>query len=109
VSYSLPDVPEVTVAQLVRSLEPGSVQLVDVRELDEWLEGHISGSLHIPLGEVPSRTSELDPELLVVAICHSGVRSLYAADFLMRSGFRDARSLAGGIVAWAEAGQALTL
>lgn len=82
--------------------------MVDVRENDEWQAGHIPGSVHIPLSHLTARVAELDPGTTVVAICHSGVRSLYAAEILRRAGFRDARSLSGGIVAWAEAGQALT-
>jgi rhodanese-related sulfurtransferase len=107
VPYSLPDVPEVTVAELVANDEEGSLLLLDVREMEEWLAGHIPGSVHIPLGEVALRIGELDPDRPVVAICHSGVRSLYAVDILLKSGFRNARSLTGGIIAWAEEGQPL--
>lgn len=105
--YSLPDAPEITVAELEGFLASADVQLLDVREMDEWQSGHIPGSVHIPLGAVATRSAELNPGIPVVAICHSGVRSLYAADFLIRAGYQDARSLAGGIVAWVEAGQPL--
>jgi rhodanese-related sulfurtransferase len=108
-SYSLPDVPEISVAEFMRDFAARDVQLLDVREMDEWQAGHIQGSVHIPLAEVSSRIADLDHETPVIAICHSGVRSLYAADILQRAGFRDARSLAGGIASWAEAGQPVAL
>jgi rhodanese-related sulfurtransferase len=106
--YSLPDVPEITVAEFVGAFAPRDVQLLDVREMDEWRAGHIADSFHIPLAEVAMRTADLDPGKPVIAVCHSGVRSLYAADILRKAGFRDARSLVGGIVAWVEAGQTIT-
>jgi rhodanese-related sulfurtransferase len=107
--YTLPDVPEITVADLVREIAAGGMQIVDVREDDEWQAGRIPASIHIPLGQVSARSAELNPDEPVVAICHSGVRSLYAVDILQKAGFSEARSLTGGIVAWVEAGQPLTL
>lgn len=107
-SYSLPDVPELTVAEFLRDLAGKDVQLLDVREMDEWQAGHILGSVHIPLAEVAARLVELDSGMPAIAICHSGMRSLYAADILKGAGFRDARSLTGGIESWVEAGQPLT-
>jgi len=77
------------------------MQLVDVREPFEWKIGHIEGSVLIPLGELPSRLEELDRRVPVVAICHTGRRSLDAARFLRSRGFGDARSLNGGVADWA--------
>ncbi|MGA2383050.1 MAG: molybdopterin-synthase adenylyltransferase MoeB [Gemmatimonadales bacterium] len=78
------------------------VQLVDVREPFEWEICHIAGSMLIPLGELPARLAELDPRAPVVAICHTGRRSLDAARFLKSRGFADARSLNGGVALWAD-------
>ena len=97
--------PETTVNELVSILESRPVQVVDVREPEEWNSGVILGSIRIPMGDVWERHHELDPALPVVTVCHSGVRSLFSAEELMTAGFNDVKSLAGGMVAWMEAGQ----
>ena len=99
-----PTAPETDVPALARERAAGTVQIVDVREPDEWAEGHIPEAVLIPLGQLPARTGELDPERPVVVVCRSGNRSLTGADILLRAGFRDAKSLAGGMIAWAQAG-----
>lgn len=81
-----------------------SVQVIDVREADEWETGHMAEATLVPLGELEQRCHELDPAVSVVIVCRSGRRSLVAADYLQQMGFNDARSLAGGMLAWAEAG-----
>ena len=94
---------EVRPAALQAELAGGrKVQLVDVREPFEWRICHIDGSVLIPLGELPSRLEELDRRVPVVAVCHTGRRSLDAARFLRSRGFGDARSLNGGVALWAE-------
>lgn len=99
--------PEITVAEYLRDVAGTGVQVVDVRESDEWCEGHIPGSVLIPMGEVAFRLRELDPSRPVITVCRSGRRSLYSAEELLAAGFRDVKSLAGGVIAWAEAGQPL--
>ncbi len=76
--------------------------LVDVREPFEWEICRIPGSILVPLGELPRRFPDLDPGARVVTVCHTGVRSLDAARFLRSRGIADARSLKGGVAAWAE-------
>ncbi|MBW3634755.1 MAG: rhodanese-like domain-containing protein, partial [Chloroflexi bacterium] len=100
-----PVAPETTVDELVSNLATRSVQVVDVREPEEWVSGYIQGSVLMPMGEVQQRHRELDPALPVVTVCHSGVRSLFSAEELIAAGFADVRSLSGGMVAWVEAGQ----
>jgi adenylyltransferase/sulfurtransferase len=78
--------------------------LVDVREPDEWAEGHLPGARHIPLGELPQRAAELDPQAEIVLYCHAGVRSLRALHHLQQRGYTKLRSLTGGIMAWEAAG-----
>jgi len=78
------------------------IQLVDVREPFEWEICHIPGSVLIPLATLPGRVAELDRSAPVVAICHTGVRSLDAARFLRSRGFVGARSLHGGVARWAD-------
>jgi rhodanese-related sulfurtransferase len=102
-------VPEIDVLSTARDLVTGiDLQLVDVREPDEWAAGHIEGAILLPLGEVTVRARELDPERPVVVICRSGNRSASATGYLLRLGFRDVRNLTGGMIAWAAAGQSIT-
>lgn len=98
-------IPEVDVAHTVRARSAGTSQIVDVREPDEWAEGRIPGAVLIPLGDLAKRRGELDPARPVIAVCRSGRRSLFAAEDLLSAGFTDATSLAGGMIAWREAGQ----
>ncbi|MGH7847946.1 MAG: MBL fold metallo-hydrolase [Candidatus Binatia bacterium] len=98
----------------VRQLAPDQVRalldavpppvLVDVREPDEYRGelGHISGSLLIPLKDLPSRAGELEGyhARAVVAICRSGVRSTTAAAILTGLGFEQVFNLKGGMLDW---------
>jgi sulfur-carrier protein adenylyltransferase/sulfurtransferase len=77
--------------------------LIDVRENDERAESHIPGSIHIPLGDLPARITELDPDAQIILQCHAGGRSARATQFLMQQGFSDVANLTGGISAWQEA------
>ena len=97
--------PEVNVAQTVDARANATHQIVDVRERDEWAAGHLPGAIFIPRGELAIRKHELDPSKPVITVCRSGNRSLVAVDILQRAGFTDVASMAGGMIAWAQAGQ----
>jgi rhodanese-related sulfurtransferase len=77
------------------------VFLLDVREPNEFNYAHIKGSVLMPLNQIPERLAELDPEQEMVIICHHGIRSLQAADYLRQQGFRYVVNLTGGVAAWA--------
>lgn len=96
--------PETNVAETERVWRANEAQLVDVREPREWTDGHIPGSIHIPLGDLVGRAGELDKSLPVVAICRSGRRSLTATDALLELGFAQVASMQGGMIAWSNAG-----
>jgi molybdopterin/thiamine biosynthesis adenylyltransferase/rhodanese-related sulfurtransferase len=97
-----PDGVEVTVAALHHAIESGSdVQLVDVREPWEWAVCRLEGATLMPLRDLPQRFGELNPTRPVVAYCHTGQRSLVARQFFLAQGFRDVRSLRGGVESWA--------
>lgn len=103
---SMPEIDAVAAAKATAADK--SVQLVDVREPNEWAEGHIHGAVLIPLGELPVRMRELDPAKPVVVVCRSGNRSGRATQFLMQQGFQDVKNLAGGMLAWVQARQPVT-
>ena len=76
-----------------------TLSLLDVREQDEWMEGHVAGAKHIPLGELDLRLNELDPNHEMIVICRSGNRSRMACEFLSGRGFHVV-NMTGGLNAW---------
>ena len=74
--------------------------LLDVREPYEFEIARIDGADLIPLGELPARLQELDRSKEIFVICHSGMRSERAAEFLRSAGFPEVANVAGGIDAW---------
>lgn len=100
-------VPEVTVDDVKARLANGQRPvLLDVREREEYREGHLEGALALPRGFLEMRVEEVVPDKSapVVAYCAGGVRSLIAAHTLQEMGYTDVRSMAGGYTAWKNAG-----
>ncbi len=79
-----------------------SVLILDVREPFEIVLAPFPGATHIPMGDIPSRLTELDPDRETVVVCHHGVRSAQVAMYLAQMGFERVLNLAGGIDAWSE-------
>ena len=77
--------------------------LVDVREQNEWDAGHIEGSVHIPMAQMPERLAELDKKMMTIVVCRSGNRSGKVAAWLINRGY-DALNMTGGMLAWSEQG-----
>ena len=98
---------EVDIAAVASAIDADSHTILDVREQDEWDGAHIEQSVHIPLGDLVHRAGELPTGKPIYTICHSGVRSLTAIDILDGAGYEGAKSLAGGVVAWYQAGKPL--
>ena len=95
-------VPTIDVTELA-GLPPGSV-VIDVREPDEYVEGHVPGARLIPLGEIVERVEEVPTDTTVYLICQMGGRSAKAAGYLLTQGV-DAVNVAGGTGAWVAAGE----
>jgi molybdopterin/thiamine biosynthesis adenylyltransferase/rhodanese-related sulfurtransferase len=91
-------------AQEARELVESAVPpvIVDVRETDEWDEGHIPGAVHVPRGFLESRIEQVAPERSrpVLLYCAGGSRSAFAAKSLEELGYEHAVSLAGGYTDW---------
>jgi rhodanese-related sulfurtransferase len=83
------------------------LQVVDVREPYERDAGHIEGTRHIELTQLPAQSGELGRERPVVFYCRTGSRSLMAAQAFRASGFT-AYSLDGGLLRWVHEGRALS-
>ena len=96
-------VPQITVQDLKAKLDRGDkFRLIDVREPFEWDICRIPGATLIPLGQLPSRMSELDSADEIVLQCKSGGRSARALKLLQEAGFGKLTNLEGGITAWAD-------
>ena len=76
--------------------------LVDVRELDEWEQGHLPAATHVVRGFLESRIEQVAPDRSqpVIVYCAGGARSAFAAQTLQELGYTDVRSLAGGFTDW---------
>ena len=97
-----PQVPEITATQLKQRLNNGEdIQIVDVREPHEVAVAKIPDTIHIPLGQIVNRKSEIDPNRETVVHCKMGGRSARAIMALKQSGFTgNLTNLKGGITAW---------
>jgi len=96
---------ETDVATVAQELAAGTITVVDVREPDEWRDGHIRGAIHIPLGTLGDNLGKIDRRKPVVTVCRSGMRSLRGADILLGGGCKEVKSMAGGMNAWKSARQ----
>ncbi len=80
------------------------VQVVDVREPGEYVEGHVPGARLVPMGQLPSRLGEIQKDTPVYVVCASGNRSGAMTDFLRQAGY-DAINVAGGTGGWVRSGR----
>jgi rhodanese-related sulfurtransferase len=95
------------VAQVPATEVPAGAYLLDVREHEEWDAGHVPGAVHIPLGELGARYTELEQDQPLYVICRSGIRSDHAAQALAGAGW-DASNVADGMMGWQAAGLPMT-
>ena len=97
------DAREISSVELKQRIDKGDkLTLVDVREPNEYQINRIPGTILIPLGDIPRRYNELDPDEEIVVHCKMGGRSAKAADFLRSVGFKRVLNLKGGILDWIE-------
>jgi molybdopterin/thiamine biosynthesis adenylyltransferase/rhodanese-related sulfurtransferase len=95
---------EVSVQEMKKALDDAklNIKVVDVRDQDEYQIAHVKGTTLIPLGSLPQRFTELDPNQQVYLHCKSGKRSMKALQFLREQGFKYVKSVKGGIEAWSD-------
>lgn len=76
--------------------------IIDVRENNEWQEGHLASAIHIPKDEISAKIKSItnDNQHPIYLYCRGGVRSLYAAHCLMEMGYQTVYSVNGGISDW---------
>jgi hydroxyacylglutathione hydrolase len=85
----------------------GDALLLDVREPEEYVHGHVPGAINIPQADLASRLDELPRDQRLLVICQLGLRSLRAAQFLRQMGFQWVATVAGGTSAWCAAARPL--
>jgi sulfur-carrier protein adenylyltransferase/sulfurtransferase len=102
------EIPECTAQQVNDILKNNgkSTVILDVREKDEWREGHLDGAVSLPRGflEIKLENTIPDKNTPVIAYCAGGVRSLLAAKMMREMGYQNVSSMAGGYAAWKNAG-----
>jgi sulfur-carrier protein adenylyltransferase/sulfurtransferase len=98
-----PPVPEISPLELKERIDQGRPPvLLDVREPFEPAIADLPemGQKRIPMGEVPARMGELDPDEPLVVYCRTGGRSARVAQYLLASGFTRVENLGGGVMGW---------
>jgi rhodanese-related sulfurtransferase len=94
---------EINVTELDTALQSGA-PVVDVRETNEYLDGHVPGAVHVALGTVPDRVDAFRSDGTTYVICRSGARSMRACEFLAQQGL-DVVNVAGGTLDWVAGGR----
>jgi len=97
---------EISPQDAAAKLNSDEAVIVDVRDKDEWDEGHIPGALHMSRGTIELDIEEKvpDPNAMIICHCGGGGRSALAAESLQKMGYKNVRSMAGGFKAWKAAG-----
>ena len=91
----------ITPNELKSRLDRGDqLVLLDVREQWEFDLAKLNGSTLVPLATLPQALSNLNRDEEIIAICHHGMRSADATNFLLQQGFSNVKNLVGGIDAW---------
>ncbi len=94
---------EVEIEQVAQATQAGA-EVIDVREVHEYVGGHVPGAVCMPMGQVPQRTGEIHRDGPVYVLCATGKRSAAVTDFLRQQGY-DAFNVVGGTAAWIRAGR----
>src|SRR5919201_6866413 len=105
------EIEEVDATHARELIEETDPVIVDVREQDEWDEGHIPQAVHVPRGNLESRIEGLAPDRSrpVLLYCAAGNRSAFAAKTLTELGYEQPVSLSGGFTDWKRNGFAVEL
>jgi rhodanese-related sulfurtransferase len=102
---------EISIGELATFIGDGStnasVRVVDVRESDEYISGHVPGALHAPLSSLPDFVDLFDTENMTYVICQAGGRSMRACEYLESLG-KKVTNVAGGTGAWIAIGNPVT-
>ena len=97
---------EISPADARKQVDSGDALLIDVREDDDWREGHAEQATHLSRGVVELEIEDQVPDLTkpIICYCGGGSRSALVAESLQKMGYKNVRSMAGGMRAWKEQG-----
>src|SRR5216110_2464039 len=100
------NISEISPQDAAAKLKSGEAVVVDVRDKDEWDEGHIAGALHLSRGTIELDIEEKvpDPNAMIICHCDGGGRGALATESLQKMGYKNVRNMAGGFKAWKAAG-----
>src|SRR4051812_46211245 len=103
-------VPELSVQDVQGRVGKSDVTLLDVREKDEYRDGHLAGAISLPRGFLEMRVEDTVPDKSapIIAYCAGGTRSLIAARTLKEMGYTNVTSMTGGYQAWKNGGNPVT-
>jgi rhodanese-related sulfurtransferase len=100
------NITEISPVEAAEKARKGDAVIVDVRDRDEWEQGHIPDAIHLSRGTIELDIEERVPNTnaLIITHCGGGGRSALAAESLQKMGYKNVRSMAGGFKAWRAAG-----
>jgi len=100
------NITEISPAEAASKAKSGHAAIVDVREKEEWNEERIQGATHLSRGTIELDVEEKfpDPNAMIICHCGGGGRSALAVESLQKMGYKNVRSMAGGLKAWKAAG-----
>src|SRR5438128_3834272 len=100
------NITEISPEDAAAKLQNHEAVIVDVREKDEWDEGHIPDAIHLSRGTIELDIEEKvpDPNAMIICHCGGGGRGALAAESLQKMGYKNVRNMAGGFKAWKAAG-----
>ena len=100
------NITEISPQDAAAKLKSGEAVIVDVRDKDEWDEGHIPGAMHLSRGTIELDIEEKLPDTDAMIICHcgGGGRGALATESLQKMGYKNTRNMSGGFKAWKAAG-----
>jgi len=106
VSDAKKNITEISPQDADSKLSSGEAVIIDVRDKDEWDEEHIPDAIHLSRGTIELEIEEKvsDPNAVIICHCGGGGRSALAVESLQKMGFKNVRSMAGGLKAWKAAG-----
>ena len=104
------NITEISPQDAAAKLKSGEAVIVDVREKDEWDEGHIPDAIHLSRGTIELDIEEKvpDPNAMIICHCGGGGRGALAAESLQKMGYKNVRNMSGGFKAWKAASLPMT-
>jgi rhodanese-related sulfurtransferase len=102
VAQAKQNITEISPADARKETETGGAILVDVREEGDWREGHAEGARHLSRGVIELEIEEQIPDVAqpIICYCGGGSRSALVAESLQKMGYKNVRSMSGGLRAW---------